>query len=186
MLVAPRLAELGRRWGGAAMLTAAALLLTPLWPQAIYRHAVLPVAADNIGAQQREMRRFAIEFAGGPVAVNDLGWVAYRNEGYVLDLWGLAHDAARRQRLSGAQGWAARLLARHDVVAMMVYDRWLGSEVPPDWVPLGRLVLTRRRASPAQAEVGFYARPDRAPELAAAVRRFAQGLPSGSEFRFPD
>ena len=123
---------------------------------------------------------------GVAVAVNDLGWVAYRNEAYVLDLWGLAYDEARRRRLAGTPGWAAELLARHDVALMMIYESWLGSEVPPDWVPLGELVLTRRRAAPAQAEVAFYARPDRAPELAAAARRFAAGLPPGSTFRFPD
>ena len=58
--------------------------------------------------------------------------------------------------------------------------------MPPGWVPIGRLALTRKRMSPAEAEVGFYARPDRAPELAAAARRFAAGLPEGATFRFPD
>jgi hypothetical protein len=185
LLAAPRLAQLAQARGAALMLLAAALLLTPLWPTALTRLAAVPLAADNIASQQREMRRFAIEFWGGPVAVNDLGWVAYRNEAYVLDLWGLGYEEARRLRMSGAAGWAEELLRRHEVALMMVYDGWLGREVPPGWVPIGRLVLTRKRMSPAEAEVGFYARPDRAAEAAAAVRRFAAGLPAGATFRFP-
>ncbi|MDF2766153.1 MAG: putative rane protein of unknown function [Rhodospirillales bacterium] len=185
MLAAPRLADLAKARGSALALIAAGLLLTPLWPTALARLATVPLAADNIASQQREMRRFATEFWGGPVAVNDLGWVSYRNDAYVLDLWGLGYEEARRRRISGERGWAEELLRRRDVALMMVYDGWLGREVPPGWVPMGRLVLTRKRMSPAEAEVGFYARPDRAQELADAVRRFAAGLPEGATFRFP-
>ena len=186
MLAAPRLAELAKARGAALALIAAGLLLTPFWPTALTRLAAVPLAADNIASQQREMRRFATEFWAGPVAVNDLGWVSYRNEAHVLDLWGLGYEEARRRRISGERGWAEELLGRRDVALMMVYDGWLGREVPPGWVPIGRLALTRKRMSPAEAEVGFYARPDRAPELAAAARRFAAGLPEGATFRFPD
>jgi hypothetical protein len=35
------------------------------------------------------VHRFAVEYSE-PVAVIDLGWVTYRNDEYVLDLWGLA------------------------------------------------------------------------------------------------
>jgi hypothetical protein len=186
MLAAPRLADLAKARGAALALIAAGLLLTPLWPTALARLATVPLAADNIASQQREMRRFATEFWGGPVAVNDLGWVSYRNDAYVLDLWGLGYEEARRRRISGERGWAEELLRRRDVALMMVYDGWLGREVPPGWVPIGRLVLTRKRMSPAEAEVGFHARPDRAQELADAARRFAAGLPEGATFRFPD
>jgi len=146
----------------------------------------LMLAGDNIASQQREMHRFATEFVRGPVAVNDLGWVSYRNEHYVLDLWGLGSEEARRKRLAGEPGWADALLRRYDVGLVMIYDDWVGAEVPPDWVPIGRLTLARPRISPARAEVAFYARPDRAAELLAEARRFAAALPAGAAFQFAE
>ena len=49
----------------------------------------IPVAANNIYEQQFQMHRFATGWWKKPIAVNDLGWVAFRNDAYVLDLWGL-------------------------------------------------------------------------------------------------
>jgi hypothetical protein len=184
MLMAPRLAALGRRRGIIVMLLAGVLLLTPLWPRTMFRLTATPLAADNIASLQREMRRFATEFWLGPIAVNDIGWVAYRNDAYVLDLWGLGYEEARRKRMGGEQGWAEELMRRRDVSLMMVFDGWLGREVPPGWVPIGRLVLTRKRLATPESEVGFYARPDRAHEIAELARGFAAGLPAGAEFRF--
>ncbi len=184
MILGPRLGALAEARGAALALLLAALVLTPLWPRALYRIAATPLAGDNIAAQQREMARFAAAFVRGPVAVNDLGWVSYRNEQYVLDLWGLGSEEARRKRIRGEPGWAEELLRRHDVVLMMIYDDWLREAVPPDWVPIGRLTLTRARISPARHEVAFHARPDRAAARRDQARLFARGLPAGSEFAF--
>ncbi|HXV24002.1 MAG TPA: hypothetical protein VED46_07065 [Alphaproteobacteria bacterium] len=183
---APALASLAERRGLLVAMFAAALIATPLWPMAVRNHAYLPLAAANIVAQQHEMHRFATEFVQGPVAVNDLGRVSYRNEHYVLDLWGLGSEEARRRRLSGEPGWAKGLLSQHDVQLAMIYDDWLANEVPADWMPIGRLALTRKFDTGLLPEVAFYARPDRAAELTEAARRFAAGLPPGASFRFAE
>jgi hypothetical protein len=132
------------------------------------------------------MRRFAAELWGEPVAVNDIGWVSYRNESYVLDLWGLGLEEARRKRIAADLSFAGELLRRENVALMMIYEGWLGTAVPADWVLVGRLALTRTRLSASEAEVSFYARPDRAEEVAALARLFASALPAGAEFRFAE
>ena len=45
------------------------------------------------------MRRFVLEHVKAPVAVNDVGLVAYRNPYMVLDLIGLGSEEVRLQRL---------------------------------------------------------------------------------------
>ena len=69
---------------------------------------------------------------------------------------------------------------------MMIYDSWVGSEVPPGWVAIGQLELARRQITPAEPIVVFYARPDRAAELREQARLFAAGLPPGARFRIRD
>ncbi|MDX1696293.1 MAG: hypothetical protein R3208_21185, partial [Ketobacteraceae bacterium] len=48
----------------------------------------VPIASNNIYQQQYQMHRFAVEYYNKPLAVNDLGYVSYNNDNYVLDLWG--------------------------------------------------------------------------------------------------
>ncbi|RMF38681.1 MAG: hypothetical protein D6754_06990, partial [Alphaproteobacteria bacterium] len=69
-----------------------------------------PLGARSIHLQQYQMARFAKDYVRAPVAVNDLGWVAYRNPHYVLDLWGLASREALATRLTDpGPGWAGPL-----------------------------------------------------------------------------
>ncbi len=117
-----------------------------------------PADSRAIYSQQHEMARFAKDFLRAPVAVNDLGWVAWNNPDYVLDLWGLASSEARHTRLEDPQpGWAGPLAIRHDVPAAMIYDTWLKQAVGPDWVKLGELVLKERRGFLGGYKVSFYA-----------------------------
>ncbi len=51
-----------------------------------------PIAARGIYHQQFQMHRFATDFYKQPVAVNDLGWVSYKNDAFVLDLQGLGSE----------------------------------------------------------------------------------------------
>jgi hypothetical protein len=184
VVTAPYLSALSKSRGPFVPILITALLLAPVWPNVLYRLASVPLASDNIGSQQREMHRFATEFVSGPVAVNDIGWVSYRNDQYVLDLWGLGLEEARLKRAADDPDWAEALLRRYDVPLMMIYNDWLRPAVPPGWKQIGSLVLTRPRISPAGAEVSFYARPDRASELAEEARRFAATLPAGASFQF--
>ncbi|GIX14750.1 MAG: hypothetical protein KatS3mg118_2709 [Paracoccaceae bacterium] len=70
-----------------------------------------PLAARAIFLQQRQMARLVTEHLRGPVAVNDLGWVAWASDWPVLDLWGLASARALAVRLSDPPaGWAGPLV----------------------------------------------------------------------------
>ncbi|MBM7069563.1 hypothetical protein [Actibacterium sp. 188UL27-1] len=147
---------------------------------------VFPYTTRPVHLQQAQMARLAKQHLKQPVGVNDLGWVAWRNPDYVLDLWGLANHEARAARLSGAEpGWAADLLAERGIEFAMIYEPWLAREIGPDWQRLG--LLQMRYTSPyiGWREVMFLVAPgtDTAP-FADHVRDWAQELPPGSRFVF--
>jgi hypothetical protein len=147
-----------------------------------------PTAANNIYEQHYQMHRFATTYWGKPVAVNDLGYVAYRNDAYVLDLGGLASrqvlDMIRqaRQPRQPASVWMDELTRARVTDVVMIYDESFDS-VPPAWIKLGRLHLSRRRVSPTHATVNFYAtRPDAVPEATVAIAQFRSSLPAEVTF----
>jgi hypothetical protein len=143
-----------RRPVGLALLTAAALVVAfPYW-HALY---TLPLASNNIHEQQHQMHRFAVDFWKAPVAVNDLGWVSFRNDHYVLDLWGLAsRQALEKRRADDAGDWMTDLCRSRDVRVAMIYERWL-ADVPTTWIPLADMPLSRNRISVAKTSVTFFA-----------------------------
>ena len=168
------------RWrapAGALAAAAAALLLLP------YARTTLeaPIDARSIRLQQREMHRFAAEVLRAPVAVNDLGWVSYRNDHRVLDLWGLASEPARRARQAHAPPeWMDALARRAGVRAVMIYDGWFGRP-PAGWVRLGE--LRARVPLSVNPRVTFYALDAReAPAVRAAVAAWARELPAQDRF----
>jgi len=139
---------------------------------------VTPFAARGIYEQQDQMGRFAREFFPHPVAVNDLGLVAWRNPNFVLDLWGLGSEAVRKAKLAGAYGpaqmtWLAEV---HGVELAMIYDRWFPNGVPASWTKVA--VLHTTPVTAAAGDVAFYRTPaaDR-DELARALDAFATQLP---------
>lgn len=135
--------------------------------------------------QHGEMSRFAKDFAQAPVAVNDLGYVAWRNPNYVLDLYGLASREALELRAGGAtEGWADPLADRYDVAVAMIYDRVLKDALGPEWVWIGDLILAEHGGAFLGGDtVAFYARDARVAEsIQPALRDWAQGLPEGSGF----
>ena len=70
-----------------------------------------------IHLQQYQMQRFAKEFLDRNVAVNDLGWVVWGNDNYVLDLYGLANHEARHLRIfEPTPGWGGRLVEQRGVL----------------------------------------------------------------------
>ncbi|WP_420024613.1 hypothetical protein ACN9JG_21425 (plasmid) [Cereibacter azotoformans] len=141
-----------------------------------------PAASRNIFEQQYQMHRFATEFFPRTVAVNDLGWVAYRNDGHVLDLWGLGSEEVRRATRS-AGGLTPELIAeladRKGAVYAMIYDRWFEGRVPPSWCRMA--VLRTSLVTAGSDEVSFYLiDPAEAPAMAGALARFAPTLPAGA------
>lgn len=140
-----------------------------------------PAAARGIYEQQYQMHRFVTEFWPGPVAVNDLGWVSYRNDEVVLDLFGLGSEKVRRLRSAGHLG-AAEIdqLARRDHVGLsMIYDRWFCGSLPGTWRRVA--VLHTTQVVSASTDVSFYATdPADTAGLTRALKRFSPTLPRGS------
>jgi hypothetical protein len=144
----------------------------------------IPVASSNIYQQHYQMHRFATEYYRAPVAVNDLGWVSFGNDRYVLDLAGLASaEALARRAAADDPAWMEDLARRHGVRLAMIYDDWFRS-IPPSWTCLGRMYLGRERITPAGNAVTFYALDDEATARArTALDRFRGSLPSGVAFK---
>jgi hypothetical protein len=166
-----------RRAAGPAILAGTALVVAfPYW-HALY---TLPVASSNIYEQQHQMHRFAVEFWKAPVAVNDLGWVSFRNDHYVLDLWGLASRQALEKRWSKDSGdWMTDLCASRDVRLAMMYERWL-ADVPSAWIPIADLPLSGSRISVAKSSVTFFALDEEARNRALPLlEAFEADLPRG-------
>ena len=140
----------------------------------------------SIDVQQRQMAHFAKDYVKGPVAVNDLGWVAWRNPNQALDLWGLASPKARRMRNGAAPpGWPERMSRDAGVQLAMVYDTWLDPFRAPSssWTRIGDLRTLVPRGALGGKVVSFYAvHPDDAPRLRRLAADWARTLPSGAQW----
>jgi len=133
-----------------------------------------PVAARGIYEQQYQMRRFAVDFYRRPVAVNDLGWVSYRNPNYVLDLLGLGSEAARqaRARERTDPDWVRRLVTAHQIGLLMVYADKFVDQIPPAWQQVA-VLRAPHYVAPELDTVTFYATsPEAAAPALEALRAF--------------
>ncbi|WP_127901755.1 hypothetical protein [Solirhodobacter olei] len=161
--------------GTVAVLASALAFLPPL--TRAYVHA--PRA---IHLQQDQFARFARDYLDAPVAVIDIGRVSWNARHYVLDLWGLASQDARRIRIGGAEpppGWAGPLAVEHGVVAAMYVHSWLKSAAPADWVPVARMTLVGKVGAIGSYDVTFYATgPQHVAKVVAALKRFAPTVPA--------
>lgn len=142
-----------------------------------------PVAARSIYAQQYQMGRFVAEAYPMPVAVNDLGLVAYRSPDYVLDLFGLGSETVRQLKVAGRYEEAAiaGLVEARAVPFAMIYSAWFAGRLPRGWCHVATLVTPP--GSVAFGGVAFFAtRPDAVAPLGAAIAGFAPSLPAISRF----
>jgi hypothetical protein len=116
-----------------------------------------PEASRGIYEEQYQMRRFAVEFYRQPVAANDIGLLTYQNPNYVLDLWGLASETARKARLvTHEPGWMDKLAHLHRVGLAMVYPNWFRGQIPTTWVQVGTLRTLHKAPSADQDAVVFF------------------------------
>jgi hypothetical protein len=147
--------------------------------------ASTPAASNNIYDQQYQMHRFVSGYYHEPVAVNDLGWVAFRNPRYVLDFGGLASREALLARYNepGAD-WMSNLARLHGVHLAMIYDQWFPQH-PSQWVRVGSLEFTQMRVTAADSKVSFYATDaESIAAIRAALLEFRKTLPERASFRF--
>ena len=161
------------------------VVVSLLFPYYVFTTASTPLASNNIYEQQYQMHRFVQEHYQGDVAINDLGWVSYRNDRYVLDLFGLACRESLKLRTAGGTGqWMNRLAKEKGVKLAMIYDIWFPA-VPKEWVPLGKLYLGKKRISPTGKMVSFYAIDKSVvPAATGRLRDFKKTLPEGVRFVF--
>ncbi|HEX8696136.1 MAG TPA: hypothetical protein VF746_27210 [Longimicrobium sp.] len=153
----------------------------------IYLALMTPLGANNIHVQQHQMHRFLTQYWRAPVAANDIGWLTYRSDAHVLDLWGLASaEAMRARRARGGPEWMERMAAAKGAELAMIYDTWFPRR-PASWRKVATLRLDGFRFTPADDEVQFYARtPHAAARAAALLPRFARTLPPGASLEvFP-
>lgn len=143
-------------------------------------------ATSSIRAQQGEMARFAHDFWGQPIAVNDLGYVSYRSPSYVLDLYGLGNTEAMEIRTGNPPAnWADPLVQAAEVRLIMLYPLWFKGGISPDWVPMGTLSLSGHTGYVAFRKVAFYAaRAEDVPKIMAALERFVPTLPQTTRFEY--
>jgi hypothetical protein len=165
----------------------AGLVILALNPFYVRGTVMTPFAARSIYEQQFQMHRFAVEFYRRPVAVNDLGWVSYRNPQYVLDVWGLGSEAARKARLvTHSPGWLGDLTRFHDVGLAMIYTEWFSHDIPANWRPVAKMRSAHGHVTSAADEVTFYATsPEAEHDVLEALHRFAsQTTPSVAQVTF--
>lgn len=161
----------------AAVLAAGIAYMPKLWGTYVWNPRAIHL-------QQAQLAQFARDFVRGPVAVNDLGRIAWGNPNYVLDLWGLGSAEARDIRFGGpppADGWAGPLAERHGVRVAMIYDKWFRTAAGPGWVRVGEMTQDPRNGAIGDWTVSFYATdPAFAAELRAQIESFAATLPEGA------
>jgi hypothetical protein len=199
-LIAMTIAVLAPAFAGRSsrtmMLTGGVLVSFPFLARALEIDASLEADERVVCRNQLPMARFlASEFAGGTVAVAEIGAVSWLAQGRVIDLLGLGNlEVAKHIRAGTYDGAAVDEVASSADVAV-VFDSIStavpGFQIPPDWIDLGALVdpELERQGS----ELHFYApRADKVPRLAAALERFPVlpptelRLPEGFAFRASD
>lgn len=145
-------------------------------------------ATNDIYLQQYQMQRLA-QLWDGPVAVNDIGWVALTSKHYVLDLYGLANrEALQRERKEALEVWASDLTVRHEVKLAMLYEAWFPTPaMPKTWVRVGSLELGRPKIVVGSNSVTLWATDATAAErLRALLPAFAKALPAQASIRLTD
>jgi hypothetical protein len=139
-----------------------------------------PLGCNNIYQQQHQMARFVQQEWPEPVAVNDLGWVAFSNTTPILDLWGLASPQVLKLRRADRSGaWMDSLAQAHQVRLAMIYEAYFPL-LPEKWTCVGKLFLGRRKVTADQPVVGFYAtHPQDVAALHDRLSHFMSSLPPG-------
>lgn len=153
-----------------------------LWPVTF----ATPEAARNIRFQQHQLGVIASQFLKEPIAVNDLGWVAYTSQDYVLDLVGLAsREALLAQQSDKSGAWVEEIMERKHVEFAFVYPGWFPNR-PHNWIRVGDLVYRGPRVTISEDRVGLFATsPAAAQRLKVALDAFqksAEDSPSKIEF----
>jgi hypothetical protein len=154
------------------------IVLATLIPQYLKATLLTPMASRGIYEQQFQMHRFATEFFPYSVAVNDLGLVSYKNDSYVLDLWGLGSENVRLLRMNGNYNSVtiSALVEGANVDYAMIYENLFRHYIPENWCLVA--TLKTEKISAMFGTVNFYATNHNVVQkLRTALDRFAPTLP---------
>jgi len=145
----------------------------------------IPIASNNIYEQHYQMHRFAADYYKKPVAVNDIGYVSFKNDNYVLDLVGLASSEALKYSISrNSTEWINVLSKKHNIELAMIYDEWF-EDIPKSWYKAGKLYLGKIKITPSRKAVSFYLLNEgRKEETLSLLKKFSETLPEGVKFIF--
>ncbi len=134
-------------------------------------------AGPTIYDQQVQMHRFITDIHPVPVAVNDLGRVAYQNDNYVLDLWGLGSEPVRKARANGTfdAAFVDQLAQTHDVQFAMIYEQYFEGAIPSHWHKVAELTRSTMISEVGQT-VSFYTTVP-TPDIKDKLTRFGVSLP---------
>ncbi|MAT39640.1 MAG: hypothetical protein CL946_08545 [Ectothiorhodospiraceae bacterium] len=116
----------------------------------------IPHSAANIYQQHYTMHRFVTEYYRHPVAVNDIGYVSFRNPQYVLDLKGLGNYSVLGMKEPVTAQAMDSLVHAHDVELVMIYEDWFYN-IPDWWIEAGQFQLLERNITAANDTVMIYA-----------------------------
>ena len=133
-----------------------------------------PRETRAIWSQQGQMGRIA-RILDRPVAVNDLGLVAFRSRRHVLDLFGLSSGEALQARLASPRDsrWIAPMMARHGIRHLMIYPDWFPNP-PPDWIRVANLVVPDKMVLDSTTVGLFATDPAAAQDMRAALAAYHQ------------
>lgn len=147
--------------------------------------AYIPESSNNVYSQHYQLHQFVTEYHPGPAAANDIGWLSYKNDAYVLDLYGLTSPEAYRYRTTGEpDNWMETLTAAHDVNLVMIYADWY-PDIPLQWVKVGELVYHGRKITMAGTTVAFYATSQSVVgDIEQDLQDFIPTLPPNTSFVF--
>lgn len=149
------------------------------------RSIATPAASVDVYDQQYQLQRYVTKFYRGPVAIDHIGWITYRNPYYVLDLYGVgSEDAHRAMHGDPPVEWMNRLARQHDIGLAIVYPN-LNPNLPREWQPVAQMTLTGRNHTAAGPTVVFMAvrDSDRA-KIARSLMRFEPTMPRGVALKF--
>lgn len=152
-----RIADLSIRWWQVGILALSLVFL--FRPFSIEPFLKTPAAAQSMYLQPYQMHRLVTDFLKSPIAVNDLGWVSFENDEYVLDLFGLGSEEARIGYRTKDPNYIDRLTSNHDVHVALLSD-WFISEasnfLPNTWRKIGSLQLDVPLVTAGSSKVGIY------------------------------
>lgn len=141
--------------------------------------------ARGVYLQHVQMARIAAEMPDAPVAVNDIGRVAWAQEARIVDLWGLAYADARRARQEAEDGpvpgWAGPLAEARGARYAMVYADWFKDGIGADWRLIAELETPAPIGILGSEKVSIFAiDPTMEDDLRAVIERLAPSMPEGT------